>query len=211
MLSQLLPSFAPSLLPSLLCSVAEPVLNKIITLDPAAKARLQTMQGRQLAFELTDIKLRVVLTAQANGIWLNQHREAVDCIVTTNMASLRQLRDPSQLTRLIRENALDIEGDLQQLQKFNDFFSKLNPDWAEHLSGYIGDAAAHKVAITLQQLQQLLQAKLQIAAQSMTALLQDELQLSPVGAELEHFSQQVSQLNARTEQLAQQLKQLKGK
>ncbi|MFN6971381.1 MAG: SCP2 domain-containing protein [Rheinheimera sp.] len=211
MLNQLLPSLVPSLLPSLLCSVAEPVLNKVIALDPAARARLQSLQGRQLAFELTDLKLRVVLTAQANGIWLNQHREPVDCIVTTNMASLRQLRDPSQLTRLIRENALDIQGDLQQLQKFNDFFSKLNPDWAEHLSGYIGDAAAHKVALTLQQLQQLLQAKLQLADQSMTALLQDELQLSPVSAELESFSEQVSQLHARTEKLAQRLKALKGK
>ena len=68
MLNQLLPSLVPSLLPSLLCSVAEPVLNKVITLDPAAFARLQSLQGRQLAFELTDLKLRIVLTAQANGI-----------------------------------------------------------------------------------------------------------------------------------------------
>lgn len=211
MLTQLLPALWPKMLPSLLCSVAEPVLNKIISLDPAAVARLQSLQGRQLAFELTDLKLRVVLTAQPNGIWLNQHREAVDCVVTTNMSSLRQLRDPSQLTRLIRENALDITGDLAQLQRFNDFFAKLNPDWAEHLSGYIGDAAAHKVAQTLQQLQQLIQLKLELADKSVTALLQDELQLSPVSAELNQFSQQVSQLNARTEKLAQQLKQLKGK
>lgn len=211
MLTQLLPSLWPKMLPSLLCSVAEPVLNRVIALDPAALARLQSLQGRQLAFELTDLKLRVVLTAQPNGIWLNQHSEPVDCVVTTNLASLRQLRDPSQLTRLIRENALDITGDLAQLQKFNDFFAKLNPDWAEHLSGYIGDAAAHKVALTLQQLQQLIQTKLQLADQSVAALLQDELQLSPVAAELAQFSQQVSQLNARTEKLAQQLKQLKGK
>lgn len=211
MLTQLLPVLWPRMLPSLLCSVAEPVLNKVIALDPAALPRLQALQGRQLAFELTDLKLRIVLTAQPNGIWLNQHQEPVDCVVTTQMASLRQLRDPSQLTRLIREEVLDIQGDLAQLQKFNDFFARLNPDWAEHLSGYIGDAAAHKVAITLQQLQQLLQMKLAQADQSVTSLLQDELQLSPVPAELAQFSLQVSQLSARTEKLAQQLKQLKGK
>jgi len=211
MLTQLLPVLWPKILPSLLCSVAEPVLNKVIALDPAALPRLQALQGRQLAVELTDLKLRVVLTAQPNGIWLNQHQEPVDCVVSTQMSSLRQLRDPSQLTRLIREEVLDINGDLAQLQKFNDFFAKLNPDWAEHLSGYIGDAAAHKVAITLQQLQLLLQMKLSQADQGVTSLLQDELQLSPAPAELSQFSQQVSQLNARTEKLAQQLKQLKGK
>jgi ubiquinone biosynthesis protein UbiJ len=67
------------------------------------------------------------------------------------------------------------------------------------------------VALTLHQLQQLVQAKLLLADQSVTSLLQDELQVSPVPAELAQFSQQVSQLHARTEKLAQQLKQLKGK
>ena len=198
------------LLPQLLCSIAEPVLNKVIALDPAALPRLQQLQGRQLAFELTDLKLRLVLTAQPNGIWLNQHQEQVDCVVTTNLASLRQLRDPSQLTRLIRENSLDIAGDLAQLQKFSHFFAALQPDWAEQLSVYVGDSLAHKIALTLQQLQRLLQAKLAATEQNFTEFCQDELQLTPVSAELQLFSRQVSQLDARTEQLARQLQQFKG-
>jgi ubiquinone biosynthesis protein UbiJ len=200
----------PALLPQLLLTIAEPVLNKIISLDPDAAERLQKLQGRQLAVELTDVKLRLVVTAQANGIWLNQHQEKVDCAVITNLQSLRELKDPSQLTRLIRENALDIEGDLQQLQQFNQFFARLNPDWAEHLSGYIGDAAAHKMGLLLRQCQQLLQAKLAQTEQLITELAQDELQLSPHPSELQQFSQQVHQLEARTEQLARQIASIKG-
>lgn len=205
-----LPPFLPTLLPQLLLSIAEPMLNKIISLDPDATARLQPLQGRQLAVELTDLKLRLVFTAQANGIWLNQHQEKVDCAVITNLQSLRELKDPSQLTRLIRENALDIEGDLQHLQQFNQFFARLNPDWVEHLSGYVGDAAAHKLALLFQQCQQLLQAKLDQTGLVITELAQDELQLSPHHSELQHFSQQVHQLEARTEQLARQLASIKG-
>ena len=197
--------------PQLLCTVAEPVLNKIIQLDPASAAALLQLQGRQLAFELTDIQLRLVLTAQPNGIWLNQHQEPVDCLVRTNVSSLKQLRDQSQLTRLIRENALDIDGDLQQLQKFSQFFAKLQPDWAQELSGYVGDAAAHKIDRTLRHLLLLLQHQLEQAEQNIGELLQDELQLSPVSAELAQFSQQVSQLHARTEKLAVQLAQHKEK
>lgn len=200
----------PPLLPQLLLSIAEPVLNKIVSLDPDAAERLQQLQGRQLAVELTDLQLRLVLTVQPNGIWLNQHREKVDCALITNLQSLRQLTDPSQLTRLIRENALDIEGDLQLLQQFNQFFARLNPAWAEHLSGYIGDAAAHKVSLLLQQAQLLLRTKLAEADLVVTELAQDELQLSPHPSELQHFSQQVHQLAARTEQLARQLALIKG-
>ncbi|WP_306519350.1 SCP2 domain-containing protein [Rheinheimera sp.] len=201
----------PPLLPQLLLSIAEPVLNKIVSLDPDAAERLQQLQGRQLAVELTDLQLRLVLTVQPNGIWLNQHQEKVDCALITNLQSLRQLTDPSQLTRLIRENALDIEGDLQLLQQFNQFFARLNPAWAEHLSGYIGDAAAHKVSLLLQQAQLLLRTKLAEADLVVTELAQDELQLSPHPSELQHFSQQVHQLAARTEQLARQLALIKGK
>lgn len=200
----------PPLLPQLLLSIAEPVLNKIVSLDPDAAERLQQLQGRQLAVELTDLQLRLVLTVQPNGIWLNQHQEKVDCALITNLQSLRQLTDPSQLTRLIRENALDIEGDLQLLQQFNQFFARLNPAWAEHLSGYIGDAAAHKVSLLLQQAQLLLRTKLAEADLVVTELAQDELQLSPHPSELQHFSQQVHQLAARTEQLARQLALIKG-
>jgi len=204
----------PALLPQLFCLIAEPLLNRLIRLDPAAQARLQGLQGRQLAVVLTDLKIRLVLTAQPNGIWLNQHQEAVDCVVSTRLDSLQQLQDPSQLTRLIREQALDIDGDLQQLQKFSQFFQQLQPDWAEHLSGYVGDAAAHRIASQLTQLLQLLQLKLQSAEQQLAALALEELRLSPVGAELAQFSTDVSQLQARTEQLArrlQQLSALKGK
>ena len=206
----LLPFFPP-LLPQLLLSIAEPLLNKVVSLDPDAPARLQQLQGRQLAVELTDIKLRLVLTIQPNGIWLNQHQEKVDCALITNLESLRQLKDPSQLTRLIRENALDIEGDLQQLQQFNQFFARLEPAWAEHLSGYIGDAAAHKVGLLLKQTQLLFSAKLSETEQMLTELAQDELQLSPHPAQLQQFSAEVSQLGARTEQLARQLALIKGK
>ena len=132
--------------PGLLCTLGEKVLNPLISMDPDALMRLQRLQGKQLAVCLRGIDIRLVLTAQPNGIWLNSHQEVVDCAVETEFSALQQLSDPSQLTRLIRENKLQIDGDLQTLQQFSQFFQQLNPDWQERLSVYLGDAAAHKVA-----------------------------------------------------------------
>lgn len=191
--------------PGLLCTLGEKVLNPLISMDPDALARLQRLQGKQLALSLRGIELRLVLTAQPNGIWLNSHQETVDCAVSTEFSALQQLSDPSQLTRLIRENKLQIDGDLATLQQFSQFFQQLNPDWQEQLSVWLGDAAAHKAASAVFALQHGIRNYLHQADQTVQELAQDELRLTPVDAEVRQFSRDVSALAGRTELLQRQL------
>lgn len=193
------------LLPALICAVGEPLLNKIIRLDAQLQQRLQPLVGKQLAFEIAELNWRLVLTAQPNGIWLNQHQETVDCAVRTNIGSLSQLTDPAQLTRLIRADELQIDGDLATLQRFSHFFSALEPDWQEYLSGYLGDAPTHQITRMLQHLTRQLRQKLANYDATFTELSQDELQLTPAPTAVAEFSQQVSALSGRTEVLAQQI------
>lgn len=193
------------LLPGLLCIIAEKVLNPIIGMDPDAQTRLNRLQGKQFAVRLRGIPLRLVFTAQQNGIWLNSHDEPVDCSITADLSALQQLADHSQLTRLIREDKLQIDGDLQTLQQFSQFFQQLNPDWQERLSVYLGDAAAHKAASAIQLLQRRVRQYLLQTEQSCRELAQDELRLTPVAAEVQQFSQDVSTVAARTELLQRQL------
>lgn len=193
------------LLPGLLCTIGEKVLNPLIQLDPDAQARLTRLQGKQFAVQIRGIPWRLVLTAQPNGIWLNSHEETVDCSIEAELSALQQLSDPSHLTRLIREDKLRITGDLQTLQQFSQFFQQLQPDWQERLSNYIGDAPAHRVAAIITLIQQYLRQYLEQSEQTFRELAQDELRLTPVGAEIQQFSQEVSALAARTELLQRQL------
>lgn len=193
------------LLPGLLCTVGEKVLNPLIRMDPDAQARLNRLQGKQFAVRIRGIPLRLVFTAQQNGVWLNSHEEPVDCTISAEISALRQLSDPSQLTRLIRDDKLQIDGDLQTLQQFSQFFQQLNPDWQEHLSVYLGDAGAHKAAVGIQLLQQRVQQYLQHTDHNLRELVQDELRLTPVAAEVQQFSRDVSAMAARTDLLQRQL------
>ena len=128
--------------------------------------------------------------------------------VQTDLASLRLLRDPSQLTRLIKADALHIDGDIQVAQQYSHFFQQLNPDWQQALSGYVGDAPAHKIARSLQQAHAYFSNKAEALGQMSTELAQDELNISPAPAELAQFSDAVSQLSARVDKLQQQLNAL---
>lgn len=191
----------PALLPQLLCASAERLCQRLIAMDRGATERLSKLQGKQLAFTLRELKLRLVLTAGTDRLLFNQHNEAVDCAISTDLASLRQLRDASQLTRLIKADALQIDGDIQVAQQYSYFLQSLNPDWQEALSGYVGDALAHKIALSIRQLQRYLNDKVSLLGQSTTMLAQDELLLTPGSLELQQFSQQVSELSARVARL----------
>lgn len=197
-----------TLLPQLLCAVAEKVLARLIAMDPPAQARLSRLGNKQLSFRLREWPTTLVLSASAQGILINQHDNPVDCAIQTDLASLRLLRDPSQLTKLIKADALQIDGDIQVAQHYSSFFQQLSPDWQQSLSEYIGDAPAHKIALCLQQARQYFDSKSTALQQMSIELAQDELKLSPGPVELTQFSNAVSQLAARVDVLQQQLQAL---
>lgn len=194
-----------ALLPQLLCASAERLCQSLINMDSGAIARLKRLQGKQLAFTVREFNVRLVVTAGADRLLFNQHNEVVDCAISTDLASLRQLRDASQLTRLIKADALQIDGDIQVAQQYSYFLQSLNPDWQEALSGYVGDAMAHKIALIIGQLQQYMQQKAGLLEQSFTMLAQDELLLTPGSLELQQFSQDVSEISARVDRLLARL------
>jgi ubiquinone biosynthesis protein UbiJ len=193
------------LLPQLLCAVAEKTMARLIAMDPQAASRLSRLYGKQLSFRLREWPVTLVLSASAQGILFNQHDEAVDCAIATDLASLRLLRDPSQLTKLIKADALQIDGDIQVAQQYSHFFQQLEPDWQQTLSAYVGDAAAHKIALSLHQIQQYLSDKTADLQQLSAELAQDELQLTPTAIEMTRFSGAVSELAARVDVMQQQL------
>jgi ubiquinone biosynthesis accessory factor UbiJ len=193
------------LLPQLLCAAAEATVARIISLDPNAQPRLIKLQGKQLSFTLRELSLTLVITATADALLFNQHNEPTDCAISTDLASLKQLRDPSQLTRLIKADALQIDGDIHIAQQFSRFFEQLDPDWTQALSVYVGDAAAHRIANIIKQVQHYITEQSRHLQLLTTELAQDELMLSPTAIELALFSQHVSELSARLALLQQQL------
>jgi ubiquinone biosynthesis protein UbiJ len=196
------------LLPQLLCAVAEKTMARLIAMDPHAAGRLSRLHGKQLSFRLREWPVTLVLSASARGILFNQHDETTDCAIATDLASLRLLRDPSQLTRLIKADALQIDGDIQVAQQYSHFFQQLDPDWQQTLSAYVGDTAAHKIALSLKQIHQYLSNKTSALQQLGTELAQDELQLTPTATEMAQFSSAVSELAAKADVMQQQLQAL---
>ncbi len=124
----------------------ESLLARQLESSTAARTRLERLDGKSLALELTGILLNVYVQCTADGINLSsEFDEEADVIITgTPLAMLAFARSEPQ--EGIRGGSVKFTGDIGVAQDFQKLFATLSPDFEEELSRLIGDEAAFKVS-----------------------------------------------------------------
>ncbi len=124
----------------------ESLLARQLESSTAARTRLERLDGKSLALELTGIGLNVYVQCTADGINLSsEFDEEADVIITgTPLAMLAFARSDPQ--EGIRGGSVKFTGDIGVAQDFQKLFATLSPDFEEELSRLIGDEAAFKVS-----------------------------------------------------------------
>lgn len=74
---------------------------------------------------------------------LGNYEGQPDCYLSLNLSVLPELRDQANITRLIKQDKLELEGDIQLAQKFSQLMTDCKPDIEEWLSRVTGDVVAH--------------------------------------------------------------------
>src|SRR5690554_3875939 len=100
-------------------TAAEALANQLIGLDDASPARLEKLSGKRLRVTLSELGKPFTLQVMSQQLlfsWVDA--ETVDCHIMTRLAVLPELRDTANITRLIKADALDIEGDPMLAQQF---------------------------------------------------------------------------------------------
>src|SRR5690606_26044993 len=123
--------------------------------------------------------------------------EPVDCHIITRLAVLPELRDTANITRLIKADALDIEGDPMLAQQFAQLFVALDIDWQEQLATRIGDVPAHFLSQAFLRSRSWLQQALADQKAWVRDVLIEEKQLLISQAEFTGFRNDIQQLRAR--------------
>jgi ubiquinone biosynthesis protein UbiJ len=187
-------------------SLLEALLNQLLLLDPQSQSRLQKLTGKRLRVTLDDFSQALTVTVGDRGLWLSWlDHEAVDCAIRTRLAVLPELREAANITRLIKADLLDIEGDPMLAQALSKLFAELDIDWPEQLSQRLGDVPAQLIVQAWQRSQQWLQQQTQDQRQWLRDALIEEQQLLPSAAEFSLFRTDVQALRARIDRLERQL------
>ena len=195
-----------SLLPTALLWPLEALLDRLVTLDPLARQRLQALEGRSLAVQLTRPAVSLFIAVVAGRIHLSAQQDRPAAATLRGPA-------PALLSLLLRQrtpeslegSGLEVLGDLQFVRHLQELLLKLDIDWPYQLGRILGDiptqALQDTVTLAARQTGQLGRR----AAEDLRLFLQEESRLLPQRAELESFYDDMQALVLRLERFEARL------
>ncbi|MBR9907241.1 MAG: hypothetical protein GYB30_04215 [Gammaproteobacteria bacterium] len=187
-------------------AAAEALANQLLSLDDASPARLHKLADKRLRVTLSELGKPFTLQVCSQQLifsWVDN--EPVDCHIITRLAVLPELRDTANITRLIKADALDIEGDPMLAQQFAQLFVALDIDWQEQLAQRIGDVPAHFLSQAFMRSRRWLEQAMADQKAWVRDVLVEEKQLLVSQAEFTGFSEALQQLRAAVDRLERNL------
>ncbi|AAW84542.1 conserved protein [Aliivibrio fischeri ES114] len=189
--------------------VMETGLNTLLKESPESKAALHRLKEKIIHVHLNEVNkdLFFVFSHLQVDI-LSRFEGSVDCYLALNLSVLPQLRDQNNITQLIKQDKLVLEGDLKLAQQFSALLEELKPDVEEKLSQYTGDIVAHTLASGVKG--GACWVKKQITRQTRHAaeVLTEEWKMAPAPLEIAYFCDQVTDVEAQLTELDARLSRL---
>lgn len=190
----------------------ETAINTLLWREKALKPARQRLIGKVLRIELKEFSSPLVLVFSERqvdvlGAWEGE----ADCTVITRVSVLPQLRNRQQLTALIRNNDLEVQGDLQVVQNLVSLADLAEFDPAELLAPYTGDIAAEGVSKFLRGGAKFVQHGLARQQRYVAETLTEEWRLAPGALEIAWFAEETMAVERELVALTKRLEKLEGK
>lgn len=176
----------------LITAALETALTRLLYQDRIMKPARQRLKGKVLRVELAELDSPVILIFGETQVdVLADWSGVADCTVKTRLSALPALRRRQQLTSLIKQGSLEVDGDLQVVQHFTALLDMAPVDPAELLAPYLGDIVAEGLTQNVHHHVR----KFWLGARAQQARLgqavTEEWRLSPSALELAWFSDEV--------------------
>lgn len=192
----------------LLSAAIETALQQAVKQSPQAYAKQHTLHGKVLCIQLTQLSWPIYLLFAKEIQVFSQYDGEITTQVEVDITTLYRLTEGANLTELIKQDKLKLEGDLNLLQSFSHFMQQVEFDFAEPLSKWIGDAPTHMLQQGAKQLRQGLADIFNKSRDHVGQLVVEEYRLSPHKIEFIHFSDRIDELKDDTDVLSQRIERL---
>jgi len=191
-----------------LAAALEAALELYLKQDPEALTHCAAMAGKVIELDITGVGLTLYFIPGADGIQVFSRYEGE--------ADTKLVGSPLGFARLAlgnRENALfqgdvEIRGDSETGQQFQDILSRLEWDWEEQVSRVTGDVLAHQIGNFSRQVGSLARETRDTLGQDLSEYLQEESRLLPTRIEVVHFLDEVDQLRSDVDRLTARIERL---
>jgi len=137
------------LLPQVATATIELIINKALALNNNKLVSFSAINQKTLTLKLAELtfplSFTVNSTASATGFIVRTHVESSDCTINTSINTLKKLKDNQSLTLLIKQDELDVNGDIKLAQQFANIAQSLAIDWQSELARHLGDVPTHQL------------------------------------------------------------------
>ena len=186
---------------STLAAALESAFDLYLKQDPQSLQRCADMTGKCIAMALSGTGLIFYFLPDGDGVQvLSQYEGDVDTLLTGSPLGFARLGLDSREDALF-QGAVQIEGDTEIGQQFQDIIAASDWDWEEQLSKVTGDIVAHQAGKLLHQAQRFARDSSNTFADNSSEYLQEEAQLLPTRIEVKYFLDDVDQLRSDVDRL----------
>lgn len=202
---------------ALFAATLETSINKLLALDSDSKSRLSALDGSRMTAFLSPIPFGITLVFSDKVDVLIEHGDfeevksqlgAKDCCIKTSLDTLPALKETSQLTRLIQQKALYLEGELNVAQQVSSLFKDLDIDVEEIIALRTNDVFAHQSMKTVKAFHEKSMSMFANMGDVFGNAIVEEKKLAAHKLAVMHFSDEVSALRDSTERLDARLRDL---
>lgn len=190
----------------------EDLINRLVSLDPDAAARLAGWHGRVIAIALRGTGITFYFIPDQQGrLQLQGSLEGdPDCLIEGSPLDLMRASDKQQGPAQLFAGHVTISGDTELAHRFSEVIGNLEIDWEEQLSRYIGDVAAHELARFGRNTRDQARRTLDLGQQNLSEYLTEEVRLLPHPFEIEDWIRDVETLRDDVERLAARINLLEN-
>lgn len=192
----------------MMTAVIETSLNTLIQDDPDLVRRLARLKGQDIQVHLKEFDKRLTFVFSQQVDVLAHYEGTPDCTLSLNVSVLPELKDQSNITKLIKQDKLDLDGDIQLAQSFSQLITQCKPDIEEWISRVTGDVVAHTLVQGVTQIGQFARTQLRHQQDYLAQVVTEEWRLAPPPLEVAHFCDQVDEIKSQAARVEAKLNQL---
>jgi len=184
-----------------LAAALETALDLYLKQDPQARRGCAALEGKIIRLDIIGLGLSLYFLPGSNGIQVSSHYEGeADTLLTGSPLGFARLALGSREDTLF-EGAVEIKGDTETGQQFQDLLANTDWDWEEQLSHITGDVIARQIGNVARLSGKFISDSRNTLEQDVSEYLQEEARLLPTRSEVSNFLEDVDQLRSDVDRL----------
>ncbi len=193
---------------TILAAALETALDLYLKEDPQALEQCTALGGRIIALDIIGLGLSLYFFPGRNGIQVSSHYDGdVDTRLKGSPLGFARLAVGSREDSLFK-GAVEIRGDTETGQRFQELLAQADWDWEEQLSHVTGDIIARQTGNLARRAKRFMADSRETLERDVTEYLQEEARLLPTHIEVTHLLEDVDQLRADVDRLSARVKRL---